>query len=91
MFAKIVQVVPTENFMVFVHFEDGKVVLYDVKPLLGKNVFSQLNDINFFMDRCTILNDTLAWDCAGNRDATKCIDIAPDTLYDLQPVKESII
>lgn len=50
MVAKIVQVVPTENFNVFVHFEDGKVVLYD---------------INFFMDRCTILNDTLAWDCAG--------------------------
>lgn len=25
-------------------------------------------DIDVFMDTCTVLNDTLAWDIAGNRD-----------------------
>ena len=35
-------------------------------------------------------NDTLAWDINGNRDNTACLDIAPDTLYDLPFVSEQI-
>lgn len=90
MFPKIVQVVPTKEHTVFVYFEDGKIVCYDVKPLLTKEVFKVLKNIDFFMNSCTILNDTLAWDVAGNRDAAKCIDIDPDTLYELDYVKECI-
>lgn len=37
------------------------------------------------------LNDTLAWDVSGNRDNSKCIDIDPDTLYELEAVKEQIV
>ncbi len=36
------------------------------------------------MERCTILNDTLAWDLSGTRDETNCIDIDPETLYALE-------
>lgn len=57
----IVQIVPHENHTVTVYFCDGKSVLYDVKPKLGRGVFQQLTDLSFFMERCTILNDTLAW------------------------------
>ena len=32
MFPKIAQVVPTEEHTVYVYFEDGKIVCYDVKP-----------------------------------------------------------
>lgn len=35
------------------------------------------------MDTCTVMNDTLAWDIKRNRDATTCLDIDPDTLYEL--------
>lgn len=87
---KIVQVVPTKEFTVYVYFEDGKIVCYDVKPLLEKEGFAVLKDIEYFMKTCTIMNDTLAWDIAGNRDNTKCIDIDPDTLYKLDAVKEKI-
>ncbi|MDE6530053.1 MAG: DUF2442 domain-containing protein [Lachnospiraceae bacterium] len=90
MCSKIVQVVPTKEFTVYVYFEDGKIVCYDVKPLLEKEVFAVLKDIEYFMKTCTIMNDTLAWDIAGNRDNTKCIDIDPDTLYKLDAVKEKI-
>lgn len=90
MFPKIVQVVPTEEYTVYVYFDDGKIVCYDAKPLLEKEVFTVLRDIDFFMDACTIMNDTLAWDLAGNRDNSKCIDIDPDTLYELEAVKEEI-
>ena len=38
MFPQIVQVVPTEDYTVYVYFEDGKIVCYDVKPQLEKEV-----------------------------------------------------
>lgn len=83
MIPQIVQVVPSQNGTVYVYFEDGKVVLYDVKPLLNKGVFKQLQNEEVFFKTCTIMNDTLAWDVGGNRDNSSCIDIAPDMLYDL--------
>lgn len=90
MIPKVVQAVPTEEYTVFVYFEDGKIVCYDVKPLLEKEVFTVLKDITLFMGTCTVMNDTLAWDVSGNRDNSTCIDIDPDTLYSLNAVKEKI-
>lgn len=90
MFHSVVQVVPTGNYEVYVYFEDGKIVCFDAKPLLNKKVFEVLKDKNMFLNTCTILNDTLAWDIEGNRDTTRCIDIDPDTLYQLEHVSESI-
>lgn len=91
MFPKIVQVLPTEEYTVYVYFEDGKIVCYDVKPLLEKEMFAVLREIECFIKTCTIMNDTLAWDISGNRDCMKCIDIDPDTLYMLDAVKEKIV
>ncbi len=83
----IIQVVPHENYTVSVFFCDGKTVLYDVKPKLNHGIFAQLKDLPFFMERCTIMNNTLAWDLSGTRDETNCIDIDPDTLYSLENVQ----
>ena len=88
MYPQIIQVVPTEDYTVYVYFEDGKIVCYDVKPLLEKEVFAVLKEKEYFIKTCTIMNDTLAWDISGNRDSSKCIDIDPDTLYMLDAVKE---
>lgn len=90
MFPKVVQVVPMKNYSVYVYFEDGKIVCYDMTKMLNKEVFSILKDIEIFMDTCTILNDTLAWDINGNRDNTACLDIDPDTLYELPAERERI-
>ncbi len=49
-----------------------------------------MKDINVFMDTCTVMNDTLAWDIGKNRDNTVCLDIDPDTFYELPFVKEKI-
>ena len=86
----IVQVVPFEDYTVYVYFEDGKIVCYDAKPLLDKKVFEPLRDKDFFLNSCTILNGTLAWDVTGTRDTSKCLDIDPDTLYELENVKDKI-
>ena len=87
---EIVQVLPTDDFTVYVYFEDGKIVCYDMTQMLEKEAFQPLKDINVFMDTCTVLNDTLAWDICKNRDNTTCLDIDPDTLYELPNVKENI-
>ena len=90
MYPKVVQVIPMENYFVYVYFEDGKIVCYDMTKMLEKEVFRPLNDIHVFLDTCTVLNDTLAWDIDRNRDSTTCLDIDPDTLYELPAVEEQI-
>lgn len=90
MFHNVIQVIPYEDYSVYVYFEDGKIVCYNAKPLLEKKGFAPLKDQNFFMNACTILNDTLAWDVSGHRDASTCIDIDPDMLYSLDPAIEKI-
>ena len=61
-----------------------------VQVIPMKDLFQALKDINVFIDTCTVLNDTLAWDIGKNRDNTTCLDIDPDTLYELPNVKERI-
>lgn len=90
MFHDVVQVIPYDDYTVYVYFEDGKIVCYNAKELLNKKVFEPLKDIGFFKDACTILNGTLAWDITGDRDCTRCLDIDPDVLYGLENVKEKI-
>lgn len=81
MFVEIVRVVPHKDYTVSVHFADGKVTRYDVSDKLDNGVFKALKDKSIFMTRCTILNDTLAWDVSGTQDPYSCIDIDPVTLY----------
>jgi hypothetical protein len=77
----VLQVLPKENYKVYIYFSDGRVKLFDVSDLVGKGVFKKLEDIDFYYNRCTVLNGTLAWDVSGNFDPTLCIDIDPYTLY----------
>lgn len=90
MFPKVVQVIPMKDYSVYVYFEDGKIVCYDMTPMLEKEVFVPLKNIDVFMDTCTVLNDTLAWDLSNNRDNTSCLDIDPETLYALPFAEEQI-
>ncbi len=90
MFPEIVQVVPNENYTVTVYFADGKIVLYDITHLLEKEIFRPLKAKDVFMNTCTIMNDTLAWDLTGDRDESKCIDIDPEILYEIQGIEDRI-
>lgn len=90
MFPKVVQVIPMQDYSVYVYFEDGKIVHYDMSKLIEMEVFSCLKNIDIFINRCTVMNDTLAWDINGNWDSTACLDIDPDTLYELPFANEHI-
>ncbi len=78
---EVVQAVPNTDYTVDILFHDGKQVKYDARPLLEKGLFKALCDMDFFMNRCTVMNHTLAWDLSGEYDPTNCLDIDPETLY----------
>lgn len=83
----VVQTVPGDDFTVYAYCNDGAVRLVDVKPLIAKGgVFSPLAEQDFFRDRLTVLNDTVAWDVAGNRDETACIDLDPCEIFAEAPI-----
>ena len=85
------QAVPGENYIVYAYFNDGTVRRYDASELVAHGgVFAVLRDRNTFMDTLTVMNGTVAWDIAGNRDATKCIDIDPFVLYESPVVKDPL-
>ena len=77
----VIQVLPQKDFTVFVYFSDGIIKKYDASPLLGKGVFSKISNIDDFQNKCTVLNNTLAWDLSGNYDPYNCIDIDPESIY----------
>ena len=79
----IIQVKPTEKYTVYVFFDNGIIKEYSLKEdIESGGVFEKIKDINIFIEKCTIMNGTLAWDISGDRDTTKCIDICPDTIYE---------
>lgn len=83
----VVQAVPGDNFTVYAYCNDGAVRLVDVKPLISLGgVFAPLADPDFFRERLTVLNDTVAWDIAGNRDTTACVDLDADRIFAEAPI-----
>ncbi len=68
-----------------------KIVHYDMSQMIEKEAFRPLCDIDIFMDTSTVMNDTLAWDIGKKRDNTTCLDIDPDTLYELPMEVEKIV
>lgn len=91
MFHKVLQVVPTTDYKVYIYFSDGKIKLFDASELIKKGVFKQLRNPEVFKNSCTVLNDTLAWDLSGKFDPYNCLDLDPEELYNSCPeVKEPV-
>lgn len=85
MFHKVIQVVPTNDFKVYIYFVDGKIKLFDASELIKKGVFQQLQNVELFKNSCTVLNDTLAWDISGKFDRYNCLDLDSEELYNACP------
>lgn len=66
------EVIPNNNYTLFLTFADGTQKIYDCKHLLDKGVFRALKDPVFF-NKAHVFFDTVAWDDK--------IDIAPEELY----------
>ena len=78
----VLQVVPTNDYKIYIYFNDGSVRLFDAKPLIQHGtVFEPLADINIFKSKIAIINKTVAWDFEGKRDPCKCVDLDPLVLF----------
>jgi len=88
---KVLQVIPTNDYCIYVYFNDGSVRFFDMKPLIKpETVFEPLQNINYFKSKLTVINDTVAWDIGGNRDPRKCIDLDPYVLFELPAVTDPL-
>ena len=88
-YPEIYQVVAGKNYMVYAYLSDGSVREFDVKPLIKQGgIFKKIKDETIFRDTLTVLNGTVAWDIAGNRNEYECIDIDPMTIFKCPTVSE---
>ncbi len=83
-----IQVIPTQDFKVYIYFDDGRIKLFDASDLVKSGVFQVLQDKELFLSSCTVLNGTLAWDISGNYSEEDCLDLDPVQLYDSCPEVE---
>lgn len=79
---EVIQVIPTEEYKVYVYFDNGKIKLYDATELVRKGVFKPLQDKSLFIKSCTVLNHTLAWTPDLSYDPSTCLDIDPFSIYE---------
>ena len=90
-YPEVVQAVAGPDRTVYAYFSDGKIVQYDVAPLIFKgSVFEPLESDSFFKDALTVLNGTVAWDRSGHFDPTTCLDVDPFTVYESAEVSDPL-
>ncbi len=69
----VIRVKVRDDYSLELWFDTGEHRLFDVKPYLGRGIFTRLQDMHLFR-RAFVAMDTVCW--PGE------IDIAPETLYD---------
>ena len=71
---KATNVLPKEDYMLLVEFDNGERKVFDVKPYLNKKAFEKLKDINEFK-KVKLSGLSIRWENGA--------DICPDELYNL--------
>ena len=73
MYIGITAVVPQDNYILHLTFENGEQKYLDMKPYLHRGVFKELADKNIF-NTAYVSFDTVAW--------KNEVDLAPEILYE---------
>jgi hypothetical protein len=61
----IAEIIPRDNYMLYIKTEDGKTGLFDVKPYLESEVFAPLKDRTEF-ERIHNGKYFIEWDCGAD-------------------------
>jgi hypothetical protein len=69
---RVKKATPCQNFTVHLIFDNGEEGIFDVKPYLGKGVFKELKNLQFFNSVKPFMG-TIQWKNGQ--------DFCPDTLY----------
>lgn len=62
---KIVEIIPKENYILYIRADDGKAGLFDVKPYLESEAFAPLKEKNEF-DRIHNGRYFVEWECGAD-------------------------
>jgi hypothetical protein len=73
MYPAVKEVVPQDDYILTVAFENGERGLLDMKPLLDFGVFRKIKDQESFR-RVHVAFDTIEWDCG--------VDLDPEYVYE---------
>ncbi len=88
---RVTRVLPVADFCIEAQFDDGKVIRFDMKPLLDEEEYAPLRDESFFVRACTVLNGMVVWDPTGQRIEENCIEVDPLMLYDNPAINEDFV
>jgi len=72
MYFAVKEVVPRDDYTLFLVFENGEKGILDMKPFLDFGVFQRIKDLDRFK-RVRISFDTIEWDCG--------VDLDPEYIY----------
>lgn len=72
MYPSVIDVVPGDNYVLSVSFDNGENGVLDMKPVLDFGVFQRIKDYDSFR-RVRVAFDTIEWDCG--------VDLDPEYVY----------
>jgi len=72
MYLSVKEVVPQDDYTLFVVFENGEEGILDLKPILDFGVFRRIKDYENFR-QVRVAFDTIEWDCG--------VDLDPEFIY----------
>lgn len=67
MYPSVVKVIPKEDFILAIVFDNGQEGTLDMKPYLDFGVFQRIRDHDQF-NRVRVSFDTIEWDCGVDLD-----------------------
>ena len=67
MYFAVKEVVPRDDYTLFIVFENGENGILDMKHMLDFGVFQRINGLDDFK-RVRIAFDTIQWDCGADLD-----------------------
>jgi hypothetical protein len=81
MYPSVKQIIPREDYTIFIAFDNDESGILDMKPILDFGIFQRIKDLDTFK-RVRISFDTIEWDCG--------VDLDPEYIY-MKCKKQSII
>lgn len=73
MYPSVIKVVPSENYVLHIEFDNGENGMLDMKPYLSFGVFRSLKNLRAF-SQVRVVFDTIEWESG--------IDLDPEFVYE---------
>jgi len=72
MYPSVKEVIPSENYVLNISFDNGENGVLDMTPILDFGIFQRIKDYDAFK-RVQVSFDTIEWDCG--------VDLDPEYVY----------